>query len=310
MPVFSAQNPDDILNAVVKIKATIPQDASTARVLGTNREGNGVVIDDKGHILTIGYLILEAARIEILNAEGDSVTARFVAYDYETGFGIVRTEPPLAIQPVKFGRSSQLTEGDQVLIVGFGGSDAVMGSRVVSRKEFVGYWEYMIEDAIYTAPAFPDYGGAALIDSKGELLGIGSILTRLNVPGLGMLPCNMSVPIDLLKPIIADLIATGRSSKPSQPWLGIHIDEVHGRVFVIRVTPGGPAEKAGIKAGDIVLAVDQKPINGLADFLRQVWLLGPAGIKVPLQILQDMKINQISVQSADRYQYLQVSRQR
>jgi S1-C subfamily serine protease len=309
LPVTAAQTPEELLNAVVKITATIPEDAATAQILGTERQGNGVVIDDRGHILTIGYLILEADTIEVHNVKGDPVSARFVAYDYQTGFGIVRTEPPLPVKPVKLGRSSQLKEGDPVLVVGFGGSEAVLGSRVVSRKEFAGYWEYLLEEAIYTSPPYPNYGGAALIDSNGELLGIGSIYTHFNVPGVGILPCNMSVPIDLLKPILTDLIGTGRSTKPPHPWLGVHVDDVHGRVFIIQVTPGGPADKAGIKKGDIVLAVDQTPVKGLADFFRQIWKLGPAGVKVPLEILQDTQVRRISVESADRYQYLRVSRQ-
>ena len=310
LPVFAAQTPEDILNAIVRVKATVPPDASTARVLGTEREGNGVVIDDRGHILTIGYLILQAATIEVHNVQGDPISARFVAYDYKTGFGILRAESPLSVKPLELGQSSQLKEGDPILMAGYGGPEAVLGSRVVSRKEFAGYWEYLLEDAIYTSPPYPDYGGAALIDSKGELLGIGSIFTRLSVPGLGIVPCNMSVPIDLLKPILADLIDSGHSSKPSQPWLGVHADEVHGRVFIIRLTPGGPAEKAGIKVGDIILAVDQTPVKGLADFFRLIGRLGPAGVKVPLNILQETKVRRINVQSADRYQFLQVSRQR
>ena len=310
LPLFAMQTPEEILNAIVKIKATIPPDASTAQILGTEREGNGVVIDDRGHILTIGYLILEAETIEVHNVMGDPVSARFVGYDYKTGFGILRAEPPLPIEPLKLGQSSQLKEGDPILMVGFGGPEAVLGSRVVSRKEFAGYWEYLLEEAIYTSPPYPDYGGAALIDSQGELLGIGSILTRLSVPGLGILPCNMSVPIDLLKPILADMIDKGRSLQPPQPWLGINADEAHGRVFIIRLTPGGPAEKAGIKVGDIVLAVDQLPVKGLADFFRQIWRLGPAGVTVPLSILQDTQVRHINVQSTDRYQFSQVSRQR
>jgi len=309
-PVLAEQKPEEILNAIIKIKATIPPDASTARVLGTEREGNGVVIDGKGHILTIGYLILEAEAIEVIGTQGEPVKASFVAYDYKTGFGILRANPALSVKPLKLGQSSRLKEGDPILMVGSGGAEAVLGSRVVSRKEFAGYWEYLIENAIYTTPPYPDYGGAALIDRNGHLLGIGSIFTRLSLPGMGVLPCNMSVPIDLLKPILADLIDTGRSSKPPQPWLGVHADEVQGRVLIIRVTPGGPAEKAGIKAGDIILAVNQIPVKKLADFFRQIWAVGPAGVKVPLSILKETQVHNISVQSADRYQLLDVSRQR
>ena len=309
IPGFAAQTPEELLKAVVKVRATIPEDAATAQILGTKREGNGVVIDDRGHILTIGYLILEAEAIEVHSIKNDPVNARFVAYDYQTGFGIVRAEPALSVKPIKLGHSSQLKEGDPILMVGFGGSEAVVGSRVISRKEFAGYWEYLLEEAIYTSPPHTNYGGAALIDSKGELLGIGSIFTQLTIPGMGILPCNMSVPIDLLKPILADLIDHGRSSKPPQPWLGVHADEVHGRIFIIRVSPGGPADKAGIKKGDIVLAVHQTPVKDLAEFFRLVWKSGSAGVKVPLEVLQDTKVRRISVESADRYQYLRVSRQ-
>ena len=309
-PVWPQQTPEEILDAVIKIKATIPTDASTAQILGTEREGNGVVIDADGHILTIGYLILEAETIEVLAAQGEPVKGRFVAYDYKTGFGIIRAEPPLPVKPLQLGQSSQLKAGDPVLIAGYGGSEAVLGSRVVARKEFVGYWEYLVEDAIYTTPPYPNYGGAALIDRDGRLLGIGSIYTPLSIPGIGIVPCNMSVPIDLLKPILDDLIKNGRSSIPPQPWLGLNADEAHGRVFIIRVTPGGPAEKAGLKAGDIILAVNKNPVKGLADFFRQSWALGPAGVTVPLSILQETQVRDISVQSADRYQFLKVSRQR
>lgn len=310
MPAFAEQTPEDILNAIVKIKASIPQDASTAAVLGTEREGNGVVIDTRGHILTIGYLILEAESIEVIDARGSTVHAGFVAYDFGTGFGILRADTPLDVRPMKLGQSSKLKEGDPILMAGFGGSQAVLGTRVISRKEFAGYWEYLLEDAIYTSPPHPDYGGAALIDRNGSLLGIGSIFTRLSVSELGILPCTISVPIDLLKPILDDLIDTGRSTKPPHPWLGVHANEAHGRVFIIRVSPGGPAEKAGIKVGDIVLAVDQTPVKGLADFFRQILKSGSAGVTVPLSILQGTQVRNIKVPTADRFEYMQTSRQR
>jgi S1-C subfamily serine protease len=205
---------------------------------------------------------------------------------------------------MKLGQSSDVSEGDPILVASHGGSDSVQGARVVSRSEFAGYWEYLLENAIYTAPPHPSFGGAALIGRDGRLLGIGSIFTQKTIPGLGSIQCNMFVPIDLLKPILANLITTGRSVEPPLPWLGLYAEETRGRVFVLRIASGSPAEKAGLQSGDIVLTVDRNAVSGLADFYRKLWALGKAGVKVPLRILQGTQIRDITVHSADRYQFL------
>jgi S1-C subfamily serine protease len=306
LPAHAAQTAEDILKAVVQVRAIIPKDAHTASTLGTEREGNGVVIDTKGYILTIGYLIAEAENIEVIGLEEKPVTATFVGYDHTTGFGLIKTEKPLNVAPMKIGKSSEVKEGDPVLVAGHGGADAVQVARVISRKEFTGYWEYLLEDAIFTAPAYSNFGGAALIDRDGKLLGIGSLFTQIMIPGLASIPCNVFVPIDLLNPILNDLKTTGRSSKAPRPWLGINAEEAHGRVFLTRVTLGGPAEKAGLKPGDLILTVNKKPVTGLADFYRKVWSLGNAEVDVSLSILQGIEIRNITVHSTDRYQFLRL----
>ena len=304
VPVYADQDAKEILKAIVKIRATIPQDAHSASTLGTEREGNGVVIDSKGYILTIGYLIAEAETIEVIGPDEKTINAIFVGYDHNTGFGLLRTEKPLNVAPMKLGHSSEVKEGEPVLVAGHGGADSVQVARVISRREFTGYWEYLLEDAIYTAPAYSNFGGAALIGRDGQLLGIGSIFTQLTVLGFGSIPCNMFVPIDLLDPILSDLKTIGRSSRSPRPWLGINAEEAHGRVFITRITPGSPAEKAGLKLGDLILTVKKNAVNGLADFYRKVWALGNAGVDVPLSILQGIEIRDIKVHSGDRYQFL------
>lgn len=306
MPVYAEQAAQEILKAIVRVRSIVPEDARTAQSLGTEREGSGVVIDSNGHILTIGYLILEAESIEVVGPEGKPIDATFIGYDYATGFGLLRTDKPLSVVPMELGQSSEVEEGAPVLVADHGGSDSVQAARVVSRREFAGYWEYLLEDAIYVAPPHPNFGGAALIGRDGRLLGIGSIFTQLVISGLGSLPCNMFVPIDLLKPILSDLMSTGRSREPSKPWLGLYVEESRGRVFVIRITPGGPAEQAGLKVGDIILTVDKREVKGLADFYRRVWTLGTAGIDVPLSILQGTQIRDITVHSADRYDHFRL----
>lgn len=301
------QTAEEILKAIVKVRAVIPDDAVTAQSLGTEREGSGVLIDSAGHILTIGYLILEAKSIEVTGAQGEVLAANFVGYDYDSGFGLLRVEKTLGIKPMKLGKSSDLKAGEPALVAGHRGSGAVSGVRVAVRQEFTGYWEYLLENAIYTIPPYPDYGGAALIGSDGSLLGIGSIFSQVEVSDLGTLPANMFVPIDLLKPILSDLITTGRSQKPQKPWLGMHTDESHGRVFVIRIHPGGPAQKAKIQPGDLVLKVNNQPVAGQADFFRKVWALGTAGVAVPISILRGTEIQEITIRSDDRYKFLKLS---
>ena len=299
--------PEELFKAITRVRASVPETAYTARSLGTEREGNGVVIDTTGHVLTIGYLILEAETIDIVGADNEVVRATFVGYDHHSGFGLVRTTTPLAVQPMPLGPSAGVTVGDPVLVAGYGGTEAVQGVRVVARQEFAGYWEYLLEDAIFTTPPYPHFGGAALIDRTGRLVGIGSLLTPVELPTGERVPGNMFVPIDRLKPILADLIASGRSSEPPRPWIGLHAEETHGRVFVRRTLSESPAARAGLAPGDIILKVGQQEVQGLADFYRQVWALGAAGVPIPLKILHGTRISDVTVHSADRYQYLKMS---
>ncbi|MFC1814522.1 S1C family serine protease [Thermodesulfobacteriota bacterium] len=304
LPADAEQGAEKVLDSIVRISSTIPETARSAATLGTKREGNGVVIDSRGHILTIGYLILEAETTKIVAKDGRSVQAIAVGYDHNTGFGLLRATKPLRVPPMLLGHSSELRAGAPVLVASYGGPDAVQGARVVARREFVGSWEYLLENAIFTVPPHAEFGGAALIGRQGRLVGIGSLYSPMEIPALGLVPANMFVPIDLLKPILSDLIVSGRSREPARPWLGVRVEAVHGRLFVQRTSSGGPAEKAGIKTGDLILSVNAKTVNGLADFYRMVWALGKAGVDVPLSVLQGNRIRQIIIRSADRYQHM------
>lgn len=302
-PAYADQEAKEILKAIVKIRSTVPKEAHSASTLGTEREGSGVVIDSKGHILTIGYLIIEAESIEVTASEGKPVRATFLGFDHASGLGLLKTERPLDVKPIKLGQSAKVKEGEPLVMAGFGG-EAVQAVGVISRKEFTGYWEYILEEALYTAPAFAGYGGAALIDKDGLLVGIGSLLSQVVIPGIGTIPCNISVPIDLLPPILNDLITKGRPQKAPRPWLGINAEEAQGRVFITRLTPGGPAEKGGLRIGDLILTVKGREVQGLNDFYRKVWALGDAGVEVPLTVLRGVQIQEVKIRSSSRYQFL------
>jgi S1-C subfamily serine protease len=295
---------EDVLKAVVKIKATIPEGARTASTLGTEREGHGILIDGRGHILTTGYLVIESETIEVTGPGGRKVKAAFVGYDHATGFGIVRVESPLGVEPIELGRAADLAEGAPVLVAGYGGLESAAGARVVARREFAGYWEYLLENAIYTAPPYAKFAGAALIGPDGRLLGVGSLFTPLTIPGVGTLPCNVFIPIDLLQPILQDLIAHGRPRTPARPWLGINAGEAHGRVFVSRVTADGPAEAAGLETDDLLLKVNGEPVSGLTDFYRKMWASGSAGAELTFTILKGAEMREVKVRSADRNAFL------
>lgn len=293
------------LDAVVGVRAEIPSDAATARVLGTEREGSGVVIDDSGLVLTIGYVILEAASVEIVLPDSKVLPANVVAYDYATGFGLLKPVIDADLRSVFLGSSKDLSEDSQVLAVEFGSGATAHRAQVVSRRDFAGYWEYLLPDAIFTAPPFRNFAGAALFGPDGGLLGIGSLFVGDAAPDRN-LPGNMFVPIDALKPILAELLRNGRSGGPVRPWLGVYAGDLRGHVFVDRVAPGGPAAKAGLGEDDIILAVKGQAVTDLADFYRKLWALGEAGIAVPLTVIRGGSLLDIEVISADRYDHLKL----
>jgi serine protease DegQ len=295
------------LEGVVQVRAVIPADARTAATLGTEREGSGAVIDHSGLILTIGYLILEANEVSVAGIGPEPVAADIVAYDHESGFGLLRAQRPLDVAPLALGDSSALRPRQPLLVVSRIGELDAGGVYVADRRVFAGYWEYMLEDAIFTTPPRADFGGAALIDQDGRLVGIGSLIVNDAGQEQRPIPGNMFVPIDQLKPIMGDLLANGRRSGPPRPWLGLSLEEHRGRVFVTRVTPDGPAARAGIQADDLILGVGGAPVDSLIGFYRKLWGLGDAGVVVPLDLLQGIETREMSVRSGDRYRFLKLN---
>jgi S1-C subfamily serine protease len=297
---------DELLTGVVQITTFINPDGQSVPNLGRTRAGSGVVIDDDGLIVTIGYLMLEAHAAEVVTLDGRTVPAHVLGYDHETGFGLLKAATPLKVRPLVIGKSAELKERDPVLAASFGGLRGIAPAYVVSRREFAGSWEYPIDGAIYTAPAHSEWSGAALISREGKLVGIGSLILS-DVSGAGTGPAgNMYVPIDLLTPILGDLMADKRGNGPARPWLGLNTEEFKGRLFVSRVTPSGPAEKAGLRRGDIIIGVDGKPASGLADLYRKVWAKGSAGVTIPLDVLQGDEKRRIEVKSMNRLDHLKL----
>ena len=301
-----AASVEDLVAAVVRIKTFINPDGQTVQALGREREGSGIVIDEDGLIVTIGYLMVEAHAAEVITNEGRTLAANVVGYDHETGFGVLRTLQPLKVKPLPLGRSADLHIGDPVLIASGGGVAMVSPARVAAKREFAGSWEYLLDEAIFTTPPHPAWSGAALISREGKLLGVGSLIVGDATGNGSGTPGNMFVPIERLPPILGDLLADGRVSGAGRPWLGVAANDVRGHLMVGRVTPGGPAEQAGIHSGDEIVGVAGEAPRGLADFYRKVWAAGPAGATVPLDVEQGGTKRRIDVKSINRLDNLKL----
>jgi len=295
------------LNAVVALRADVPEDAYTASILGTERTGNGVVIRDDGLILTIGYLITEAETIWLTANNGTVVQGYPMAYDFTSGFGLVQPLGRLDVKPLVPGSAALVATDDDVIVIGNGGHAHALKARVMDKREFAGYWEYVLDEALFTAPAHPEWSGAALVGDDGSLVGIGSLLVQEQVDE-DTVHGNMFVPIDLLAPIVDDLVRQGRRSGPVRPWLGLYAAEVKERLVVSALASGGPAERAGVQPGDLVLEVGGQRVFELAPFFRAMWRLGPAGTEVPLVLVRDGTRVDVKIHSADRGDFLKKPR--
>jgi S1-C subfamily serine protease len=298
---------DRTLGAVVGLRAKIPADAFTAEVLGTDRAGHGVLIDDRGVVLTIGYLITEAEAVWLTTVEGQAVPAHVLAYDQVTGFGLVQALGRLDLPPVPLGSSAAARVGDRVIVAGCGGRRRSVAARIVAKQEFAGYWEYLLDEAILTAPAHPNWGGTAVLDSEGTLIGIGSLHLQ-QAGSSGPLDLNMVVPIDLLKPILNDLLTSGRAARSERPWLGFYVTELEDGIGIAGLAEGAPAQRAGLRMGDRILAVAGKKVSDPAGLFRAIWSLGDAGVDVPLLMEREGDVFEVRIASVDRTKLLKAPR--
>ena len=291
---------DRTLNAIVGVKAHIPEDGFTASMLGTERSGSGVVVDPAGLVLTIGYLIMEAETIWLTTGDGRAVAGHALAFDAESGFGLVQALGRLGLPALEFGNSTELAIGEAVILAAAGGRTQAVKTWIAGRQYFAGSWEYLLEDALYTAPHHPKWGGAGLIDGEGRLVGIGSLILQQQGPEGKALSLNMIVPIDTLKPIFEQLRRLGRTDHPPRPWLGLYAGEHEDAVVVHGLAEGSPAQRAGIRLGDRIIAVGGEPVSDRRELWLGIWSAGTAGTTIRLQIGRGAATLDLAVTSADR----------
>jgi len=295
------------LRSVVALRATVPEDAFTAGTLGTDRAGSAVHIRP-GLFLTIGYLITEAESVWLTAADGRTVAGHALAFDQETGFGLVQALGKLDVPVMELGDSAAARVGEPVIFAAAGGRRQCVAAKVAGRQEFAGYWEYLLDDAIFTAPPHPFWGGAALIGRDGKLLGIGSLVLQQGQDSGKRQDMNMVVPVQLLRPILDDLLSYGRVNRPARPWLGLYAMEDDAALVVGGLADNGPAEQAGVRAGDRILSVNGEEVPDLAGLWRAVWASGPAGAAVQVQLGRGNRTAAITVTSTDRASHLKSPR--
>jgi S1-C subfamily serine protease len=295
---------EQALTSIVGIRSIVPGDAFSAQTLGTERMGNGVIIRGNGLVLTIGYLITEAETIWLHLIDGRTVQGHALAYDQATGFGLIQALGQLDLPPLPLGQSDAAQLGERVVVGGAGGRQRSVAARIVAKQEFAGYWEYVLDEAIFTAPAHPNWGGTGVIGSNGELLGIGSLQLEQAREGGQNQHLNMIVPIDLIKPILDDFLTIGRANRPPRPWLGLYATEVEDKVVIVGLADNGPAQRANLRTGDLVISVDGVEVDNLAGLFRRIWAQGEAGVEVPMLIYRDGKTFEVKVPSSDRGRFL------
>jgi S1-C subfamily serine protease len=294
------------LSSVVGLHSIIPPDAFTAETLGVERAGNGVLIDD-GLVLTIGYLITEAETIWLHYGDGRVAPGHALGHDQETGFGLVQALERMDLPALPLGSATAVEIGERAVMGGAGGRTRSLAARIAAKQEFAGYWEYVLDEAIFTYPAHPNWGGTGLIAPSGELIGIGSLQVERVREGRNE-HLNMVVPIDLVKPILNDLRKFGRVDKPARPWLGLYSTEIEDKIVIVGIAPKGPAARAELKTGDVVLSVAGERVSSLAAFYRKVWSLGEAGVEVPLTLYREGVTFDVAVNSSDRAKFLKAPR--
>lgn len=299
-PAHASFDLERALSSVVFLRSRVPEDAFTAGTLGAERAGNGVVIDQRGLVLTIGYLVTEAEQVWLMGNNGRACPGHVVAYDQETGFGLVQALDKLDLPALPMGDSSELDIGDPIILAGCGGVEHCVTGRVIGKREFAGYWEYVLDEALFTGPPHPNWGGTALIAEDGSLRGIGSLFIQQPREGGEALEANMIVPIDVLKPVLGDLMTYGRQNKPPRPWLGMYTAEAADSFVVAGIAHNGPADRAGVAAGDEVIEINGHHPHSLADLFRRVWAMGEAGVAVPLTLDRDGQRLHLTLDSIDR----------
>jgi S1-C subfamily serine protease len=288
--------------SIVGLHVRAPETAASSARLGSRRFGSAVIFDARGYALTVSYLLLDATELEARTRDGRRWEARLVGLDLDAGLGVIKLEGagPWAAAPL--GRSTDLVAAARTGTVGVDedGDLVYVAGAVQAIRRFSASWEYMLDRALIVAPASPQWGGSAVVNDRGEVVGIVSLR-------LGEAPhVNLAIPSEKFLPVKDELIAAGRIvSRPPRPWLGLYTVDVRGGVVVSDFSPAGPAASAGFLKGDRILRVNGVAVASQSEFYEQLWS-GRAGDRIEVAVQRDDRVRVIAVTSVDRHRLFRV----
>ena len=298
-----------VMRSVVRVDAVVPQEARTATTYGRERSGTGVVLDSNGLILTVGYIVAEANSVIVTFSDGEKVASEIVAYDHASGVALLRANKSVATKPLKLAKSDAGKKDQPALIIPFNGEEATRAVKIGKVKKFTSGWEYVMDDAIHTYPPSTDFAGSALLSQKGELLGIGALVTiDIDIDPKVRVPGNVFIPIASVKENLGDLLTKGRSRESIRPWIGLHLKETKEGIKVSAVEDDSPAARSGIEAGDTIVAVEQRRLKSLTNFYKRVWTEHEPGDKIHLLVVRDDHYSNVPVETVDLYNWLNLEK--
>jgi S1-C subfamily serine protease len=283
--------------AVVALSVTAPEDAPSSVRLGARRAGSGVIFDDRGYVVTVSYLVLDAMRIEARTRDGAAIEARLVGVDLDTGLAVVRLGGAGPWPAAALGDSRDIVQGAVAGTVGVDEENELVHAQatLTGVRRFSAFWEYMLPRAFIVAPAVSSWGGSAMVDERGELVGIVSLR-------LGEEPAyvNMAIPLETFLPVKDEIIGAGRvSSRRPRPWIGLHTRANPDGVFVDGFNEAGPARNAGFLKGDQIVGVNGVRVRTQEEFYEQMWRR-QAGDTIEVAVHRDDAVRVIAVRSIDR----------
>jgi len=281
------------------LHALVPETAMTSELLGTERNSHAVQISQDGLLLTVGYSVMEASEIWLTNRKGQTTEAILLAQDYDSGLALLRPLSPIGLLTLETATTDKLHEGQELSVLASNEKELIPVD-LFAVEEFAGRWEYVLDRGLFTFPLYERWSGAALLDSAGKLVGLGSLALGMRNPEGEVEPGNLFIPVELVMPHIEHLRDHGQKPGTLRPWLGTLVEEHDSELYVVGLYHGAPAARAGIKPGEIILSVARQPVTSMAGFFRSIWHYGPAGTAIPLTLSDGNKTREVVLDTTDR----------